>query len=126
VRAVFSGLVSGADAPGLRGWLPDRVPAHAREVLDDVARWFALSAPWSSPRVEPQEPTGPREWRSFMAAVRAGQLSEEAVRARLDALAARAPTRGAAAEAVGVHRNTLRRHLDALVGQYGAEVVPWE
>jgi len=125
VRAVFSGLVSGADAPGLRGWLPDRVPAHAREVLDDVARWFALAAPWSTPRSLSSEAAGPREWRAFMAAAKSGQLSEGVVRSRLEELASQAPTRGAAADLVGIHRNTLRRHMDALSVLYGASVVPW-
>ena len=127
VLPVFAGLVSGADAPGLRRWLPDRVPAHARDMLDQVVRWLGLAAPWDTHRT----PSGtsadpPLEWRGFVSAATAGHLTADAVRSRLRTLALSAPTRGAAAEAVGVHRNTFRRHLQAIAEHHGPAVIPWE
>ncbi len=126
VRPVFAGLVSGADAPGLRTYLPDRVPAHAREVLDEVARWFSLVAPWDAPQHQGGDSPQAIGWRAFMATVESGRVPREAVEARLHTLAQQHPSRGAAAEAVGVHRNTFRRHLSTLAALYGAAIVPWD
>ena len=127
VRPVFAGLVSGADAPGLRQWLPDRVPAHAREMLEQVVRWLSLAAPWDGrARRTDTSGTAPLAWRSFVSAASAGHLDAEAVQAHLRELALTAPTRGAAAEAVGVHRNTFRRHLQAIAEVHGPAVLPWE
>lgn len=126
VRPVFAGLVSGVDAPGLRRWLPDRVPAHTREMLDQVVRWLGLAAPWSSVGRTPEdslEPPG--DWRKFVNGAISGRLSSELVAQRLAALARLAPGRGEAAELVGVHRNTFRRHLQAIERHYGADVNPW-
>ena len=123
VRPVFAGLVSGTDAPGLRLWLPDRVPAHAREVLEQVVRWLSLAAPWHHPTTASQ--SEPLDWRTFLSAAVGGHLPTDDVRAYLRALALAAPTRGAAAERAGVHRNTFRRHLDSIARAHGADVIPW-
>ena len=127
VRPVFAGLISGVDAPGLRRWLPDRVPAHTREMLDQVVRWLGLAAPWTAGFARTNGAVdAPSDWKRFVASATSGHLAAEAVEHRLVALARMAPGRGAAAALVGVHRNTFRRHLQAIAERFGPEVVPWD
>lgn len=118
VRPLLASLPSGPGARELRRWLPERVPAHARAVLEELARWLVLpGAPRQSDRARPSETL---DWKAFVAAASAGLLGEAEVQRRLEDLARAAGTRTAAAALLGVHRNTFRRQLQAIARQCGA------
>lgn len=113
VRPLFSALPTGSGAAALRRWLPERVPAHARELLEELARWLALGTAGGSPAAEAWD-WSPAAWRRFVAEASAGGLPAAEVDRRLAALDRLGPTRGAVAARLGVHRNTLRRQLQAV------------
>lgn len=120
VRPLFSALPTGPGAATLRRWLPERVPAHARELLEELARWLALGG--AAEAGEAAWDWSPAAWRRFVAEATAGRLSAAEVAARIAGLDQLGPTRAAVAERLGVHRNTLRRQLQA-VARVGAEGV---
>lgn len=117
VRALFASHVR---TPGVGRLCPPRVPLHARDALGSLARWLA-------PLVStPDQPLpDPLNWTVFRAAVTAGRLDRDAVAQVLRQLAQQAPTRSEAAVLLGIHRNTLARHLDGLAQAFGADVLPW-
>jgi hypothetical protein len=107
--------------PGLHHHRPGSSPAHLRPALEEVARLLALAL--SAPAVATGD--GWRDWSRWVRQVQLGQIPPEQARERLDALRAAAPSRAAAAELVGVHRNTLRRQLAALADALGEAAVTW-
>ncbi|MEQ1565318.1 MAG: hypothetical protein ABMA64_06745 [Myxococcota bacterium] len=97
---------------------PTATPAHVRPVVEEVARLLAVSRPEPAPVAG-----GP--WATFVDQVERGALAPAEARARLAALHARAPSRGEAAAAIGVHRNTFRRWATRLARALGPDAVPW-
>ncbi len=118
--SLYGGLVRRSSRQaGLRHHRPRCLPHHLREPCEEVAGLLALGLPG------PRESAERGQWSRFLQRVRRGSLPAEAAAAHLARLADQAPSRGAAAEAVGVHRNTFRRHLAELRALLGEEAVPW-
>ncbi|HHO53106.1 MAG TPA: hypothetical protein ENK18_20085 [Deltaproteobacteria bacterium] len=103
---------------GLRRHRPTVTPAHVRPVIEEVVRLLAIAGP----RGVPADGGG---WRRFLDRVTSGQVSRTDAARHLEQLHAQAPTRAAAARLLGLHRNTLRRHLDRLAEQLGPDIIPW-
>jgi hypothetical protein len=104
---------------GLHRHRPTATPAHVRPVVEEVVRLLAVSGRATAAAV----PAG--SWSRFVDEVVAGTIGAVEARARLGALHARAPTRAAASELVGTHRNTFRRQLQRLQEVLGDEAIPW-
>jgi hypothetical protein len=118
--SLFAGHIDrGSRQAGLHRHRPTATPAHVRPVIEEVVRLLAVSGGAATAPV----PAG--SWGRWVDEVVAGTVGETEARARLAALHARAPTRAAAAEAVGAHRNTFRRQVRRLQEVLGADAVPW-
>ena len=76
----------------------------------------------AGPRVASAHSAG---WGRFVEQVESGQIRPAEARSRLASLYQQAPTRSAAAMRLGMHRNTLRRHLQRLRACLGDDAVPW-
>jgi transcriptional regulator of acetoin/glycerol metabolism len=91
-------------------------PAHARPALEEVAQLVGLvSLGGGAAEVE--------SWGVFVQAAVRGDRDAEQILSRVAALRDAAGTRRRAAERLGVHRNTLTRHLAALAERVGRD--PW-
>jgi hypothetical protein len=97
---------------GLVHHRPTVTPHHVRGALDEVARVLALS-------LEGREAPQLASWHSLLARSRAGLATREEAEGVVHALRRTARSRGAAAELVGLHRNTFRRQLDELTERFG-------
>ena len=108
--------------PGLHHHRPGALPAHLRPALEEAARLLSLSI--GRPRAIDAGGSW-SDWSRWARLAAAGRVDPTEARERLDRLRSEAPTRAAAAELVGVHRNTFRRQLAALSEALGAEAVAW-
>jgi hypothetical protein len=97
---------------GLAHHRPTVTPNHVRGALDEVARVLALA-------LEGREAPQLGSWHSLLARSRAGVATREEAESVVRALRSAARSRGAAAELVGLHRNTFRRQLDELTERFG-------
>jgi hypothetical protein len=95
---------------------PAALPAHLRPVLEELAQLLGL-VPLGDAAVDVEG------WAAFVRAAAAGFRTEAEILARVQALREAAGTRQRAAEHVGVHRNTLTRHLALLERRLGSD--PW-
>jgi hypothetical protein len=101
-------LRRGTGQDALVRFRPPRTPDHVWRAMEDVVSLLALVL------ADPTTPGRELHWPSFVEDATHGVLQkEEAVRVLVD-LRAQHGSRGDAAEAVGVHRNTFRRHLARL------------
>lgn len=118
--SLYGGLVRrGSAQSGLRHHRPRVLPHHLRDPCEELAALLAVGLGSAGVR------TDRGDWGRFVQRVARGTLSEQEARAHLDGLFHRAPSRAEAAVAVGVHRNTFRRHLEQLRQALGADAVPW-
>lgn len=101
---------------------PTVTPHHLRGALEDVARVVSLALGTNAG-------DGPAElevrWSQLIARVRQGLCDESEVTTMIVELRRHARTRAAAADLVGVHRNTFRRQLAVLAEIAGEEAVVW-
>ena len=117
--SLFAGHI-GRTSPqaGLHRHRPVATPAHVRPVIEEVVRLLAASGA--------EAPPAPAAgWARFVDGVAAGTIGPAEAQARLAALHREGPTRGAAADLVGAHRNTFRRHLARLAAVLGDDAIPW-
>ncbi len=109
-------LRRGGPQGGLHAHRPAVTPAHARPALEEVAQLVGLvSLGGGAAEVE--------SWGVFVQAAVRGDRDAEQILSRVAALRDAAGTRRRAAERLGVHRNTLTRHLAALAERVGRD--PW-
>jgi hypothetical protein len=96
---------------------PPCTPVHVRAALEEVARLLAL--------VGDLGPSDTRAgWQRALRRAQAGEWGSEED-ALLAELSRQAPTQEALGELLGLHRNTVRRHLALLVEAAGPDGVPW-
>lgn len=118
--SLFAGHIDrGSRQAGLHRHRPTATPTHVRPVVEEVVRLLAVSRP-------EQAPVQTGSWARFVEDVATGRVGATEARARLVALHGRAPTRGEAADRVGMHRNTFRRQLLRLAETLGADAIPWQ
>jgi len=106
---------------GLHHHRPGVLPAHLRPALEEAGRLMSLTM--GQQVIDP--PSGWADWSRWARLAAAGRIDPDEARERLARLRLEAPTRAAAAELVGVHRNTLRRQLSALAAALGDEAITW-
>ncbi len=100
-------LRRGAGQDVLFRYRPPRTPLNVRHALEIVVDLLALV-------VARQSSSADEDWSTWVERVCSGEIGVADARARLAALRSEAGTRGAAADQMGVHRNTFRRHLARL------------
>ncbi len=121
VMSLYGGLLPRSSSQGgLHHHRPMRTPAHARPVLEEVAR---LLAPVLGGRATPSSPWS--DWSGWVERARHGMVPSQDVLQRLDELRAEARTRAGAARVLGVHRNTFRRQLQVLAEVLEVDRIWW-
>ena len=109
--SLFGGHISRRSVQGgLHHHRPTMTPFHLRPVLEEVSQLIALSLA-SNPLKGEGLAQG---WSSWVQQVTKGLIEPEEIRARLTTLKEMAPNQTAAATELGIHRNTFRRHLQAI------------
>jgi hypothetical protein len=121
VMSLYGGLLRRSSPQGgLHHHRPMSTPAHARPVLEEVARLLAPVLGGRGPSASPWS-----GWTGWVERARHGQVGTDEVLQRLDDLRAEARSRAAAAQVVGVHRNTFRRQLQVLAEVLEVDRIWW-
>ncbi|NCG19817.1 MAG: hypothetical protein GWP91_12485 [Rhodobacterales bacterium] len=116
--SLFAGVIPrNGDHGALNSHRPTATPRHLRPALEEVAQLLALV-------LTPAQVAQNQDWDRFMTRVRRHHISHSDARRHLEALHQQAPSRGQAAEQIGIHRNTFRRHLVELRTHLGDDL-PW-